>query len=345
MASLDLIQIFLLLLAIIGIALDIYYVGGALYMKYTQWLNFRHFVKVFGSAAQDPNNIRILIPEWHLTGEKNKDQIRFTKSLLNPADKEFTEFHGPTITVAYKDLDSICLVAPEIYKAHPGNPINYSLDTVEEWDNRSGKTMIMIGSIVANAHYRYLMQQNEVPYFEEYFTNQQMGFENPCYPAAVAYRDKQTRIEYHSVDKLPIGYVNGDELIGDNYPCELEEKGSEEYSSPKKEFYESVPDPKHYALISRFPNTQGKGGYFFVIEGPHAEGTLAASRYFSKNWINFIKAEQKASILLQIDYKLQSGAKAVKRYGFPATEDSVEYIDPSREKPRFSKGIIFPNDK
>lgn len=137
--------------------------------------------------------------------------------------------------------------------------------------------------------------------------------------------------------------MNGDELIGDTYPFELEEDSEDDYI-PKKEYYEDVPDPKHYALISRFPNKEGEGGYFFVIEGPHAEGTLAAAAYFSKNWINFVKAEPKASILLEIDYKVQSGAKVVKKYGFPDTDDSEEFINHIREKPRFWKGIIIPED-
>lgn len=188
MADIDIIQLFVIIIGICAVLLEMYHVLVlTLYGKYREWSNFRHFVRVFGISAKNNDNIKITMPEWHLVGEKNKDQIRFSKSLINPADKKFKKFHGPSVTIAYKDLDGVSHVAAVIYKSHPGLPINYNLDSVDEWDKREGKTMIMIGSIVANAHYRYLTQQDEVPYFEEYFTNKQMGYENPCYPAAVAF--------------------------------------------------------------------------------------------------------------------------------------------------------------
>ncbi len=72
-----------------------------------------------------------------------------------------------------------------------------------------------------------------------------------------------------------------------------------------------------YSMVLRVPNYRTLGGYFFMISGPHAEGTLAAAIYFRNHWQEFKDAEPIAGVLLKMPRRDIDNCRVEKKYGFP----------------------------
>ncbi|MBD3230241.1 MAG: hypothetical protein GF329_18830 [Candidatus Lokiarchaeota archaeon] len=68
-----------------------------------------------------------------------------------------------------------------------------------------------------------------------------------------------------------------------------------------------------YSMVMRIPNKPM--GYFFIVAGPHAEGTLGAALFLKSNWKKFENAQSIAAILLEMP-RGKSDFRVVKKIGF-----------------------------
>jgi hypothetical protein len=72
-----------------------------------------------------------------------------------------------------------------------------------------------------------------------------------------------------------------------------------------------------YSMVLRVPNYRTLGGYFFMVSGPHAEGTLAAAIYFRNHWQEFKNAQPIAAVLLKMPRRDIAKWRVEKKFGFP----------------------------
>lgn len=225
---------------------------------------FRTFCKVFGSVAERQDNIVISLPLWRVK-DSSRNNTRFQKLRL---DGKYEEYYGPDETISWDDLKAGAQIASIIAEVY-SKPVNYSLDNDRDLDIVD-KSLIMIGSPLANIRARGILELVRQPYLE--YVEQE---ETEKHPARTAIRDKIENILYDS-------------------------SGDWEYS-----------------MILRVPNYRSKGGYFFLVSGPHAEGTLAAATYLKNNWKEFENADPVAGILLKMPRGDITLHGVLRKFGFP----------------------------
>lgn len=231
--------------------------------KIRDWKKFRVFCKVFGRVAEKQENLIISLPLWRVK-DCSRDDTRFQKLRL---DGKYEEYYGPDETISWDDLKAGAQIASIIAEVY-SRPVSYSLDNDRDLDI-IGKSLIMIGSPLANIRARGILELVQQPYLE--YVDQE---ETEEHPARTAIRDKRENTLYDS-------------------------SGDWEYS-----------------LILRVPNYRTEGGYFFLVSGPHAEGTLAAATYLKNNWEEFENADPVAGILLKMPRGDITLHGVLKRFGF-----------------------------
>ncbi len=74
---------------------------------------------------------------------------------------------------------------------------------------------------------------------------------------------------------------------------------------------------REYSMVLRVPNYRTPRAYFFLISGPHAEGTLAAAMFLKDHWEDFKDADDMAGVLLGMPRAEVDKREVVMRYGFP----------------------------
>jgi len=70
-----------------------------------------------------------------------------------------------------------------------------------------------------------------------------------------------------------------------------------------------------YSVVMRSKNPQCENGYFYIIGGAHAEGTLAASRYVRLNWKDFADYDDDFAIVLEMPRSNATFSKVKVCYG------------------------------
>ncbi|MFX1297221.1 MAG: hypothetical protein ACFFD2_20505 [Promethearchaeota archaeon] len=111
--------------------------------------------------------------------------------------------------------------------------------------------------------------------------------------------------------ELPFEYVEQEETVEHSAALAI-------YDNTKDILYDCSGDLE-YSMILRIPNYRSEekmGGYFFIVSGPHAEGTLAASIYLKDNWEEFRKAQAIAGILLEMPRGDAKNFRVINKPGF-----------------------------
>lgn len=71
------------------------------------------------------------------------------------------------------------------------------------------------------------------------------------------------------------------------------------YDKTNNEVYDSGGNIE-FSVIIRSKNPQCENGFFFIIGGAHAEGTLAAARYLRNNWKQISKFDEEFALVLEM---------------------------------------------
>lgn len=79
---------------------------------------------------------------------------------------------------------------------------------------------------------------------------------------------------------------------------------------------------REYSMVLRIPNYRTPEGYFFIVSGPHASGTLAAATYLRTHWLEFKNAQPTAGIILGMPRGDIKHVEVVLKYGFSDNPNS-----------------------
>lgn len=114
----------------------------------------------------------------------------------------------------------------------------------------------------------------------------------------------------NSKKNLPFTFEKQEETL--EHPAALCIKDNFIKDNSTKKIYDCSWD-WHYAMVMRVPNNSS--GYYFILAGPHAEGTLGAALYLKNNWKIFQNANPICAILLEMPQK-KSDFRVIKKVGF-----------------------------
>ncbi|MFW9797730.1 MAG: hypothetical protein ACFFE2_11875 [Candidatus Thorarchaeota archaeon] len=173
----------------IGILLSgISFTFGFLYRNLRKFLEFREYTEVFGKIAENQGNIHICIPLWKIKPEK-REVKRYQKERI---DGIIEEYHGPDNMVSLGDHEAGTHIEHVIAEFQEAT-VEYCLDNDKEFDC-ANRTVIMLGSPIANSRARLFFKQYPPPYFEFEITE-----ETSEHDAALTIKDKKSPTEFNSV--------------------------------------------------------------------------------------------------------------------------------------------------
>lgn len=247
-------------------------------------MDMRTFQAAFGRNVQTADDIFFSVPLWSLQ-ERKRTITRFRR--IDPVGNA-EDFYGPTNTFAREDVLGAVTVT-EMMARRFKRPIRFASDDLrvetETWGKRS---VIIIGSPVANYHARGVVRTHEQFHADDLFLSFDEITEDEKSGARTVLRDRATGEKFASSDT-------------DDYACVMR-------------------------LNNRYGDETV--GYFYLIGGIHAEGTQAAAIYLADRWRVFAKNDGPAAVLLHLQRNQPETVRAIRYYNAQPTGASELTLEP-----------------
>ena len=218
-------------------------------MVLNKYFASRQFKHAFGFVVSKKEcRLFFSLPFWTLVVGNKYNDIRFLKSSPRKNSKSDCEkMYGPTDTYSADDImaKEELLAVTNMFNVPTPKTLNDN-----ESLNFKDKSIIMIGSPVANFHSRRFLK-----------TSDDGDVRAQEIPFSFVINENET-------DVLPKSYV-------------ISNNSNRKYGEVRSLNCD-------YAIVLRIPNPECDEGYIYFVAAPAAEGTLGAAEYLKENWKKFV---------------------------------------------------------
>lgn len=225
-----------------------------MYSRAKEKLRLWRFQASFGANVASSSSLLVSLPLWSVAEGASRATKRFRK--VGPAG-QVREYYGPTATFATDDILGVVQISDLFSKYFP-KPVQIVSDNERvDW---SGKTVVLVGSNLANFHTAGLVELLD-PERKGYLPFEFVEIEE----------NDESQAKVYFVDRL----------------------SGQEFRADDRREYAMV------ARVPAVRQRRGSS-CFFVVAGIHSTGTLAAATYLRSNWRKFGSVRSRSGVILEL---------------------------------------------